>query len=130
MLSSYYVIILPIGVVIAGIGMAFNHVITVWQWITFYRRPGHLSPRIARHFVNVLILSPLMMIIGTTSACILLPDFDTRFHVPIFYIFSGFCVLAISIGYKCVTNSLSNGQQIRCCNKCQDWIIWFFHGSR
>ena len=109
--------------------MAFNHVITVCQWITFYRRPGHLSPRIARHFVNVLILSPMMMIIGTTSACILLPDINARLNVPLFYIFSGICVLAIFIGHKCVATKIGEGKPIRCCNICKDWIIWFLHGD-
>ena len=109
--------------------MVFNHVIIVWQWITFYRRPGHLSPRIARHFVNMLILSPIMMIIGTISACALLPDINARFHIPILFILSLFFVLGIFIGYKCITNRLGQGLSVGCGDRCRDWIIWFFHGK-
>ena len=63
-MAGFYLTIFPLGALIAAAGAYFNHVITVWQWLSIYSKPPPLSPRIAKHFVSSLALVPILMFVG------------------------------------------------------------------
>ena len=63
-LSAFYMSLFPFGTLIAAAGTYFNHILTVSQWLTINKKPQELSPRIAKHFVNSLILIPLLAFAG------------------------------------------------------------------
>ena len=125
-MASYYILILPIGPLISSIGILYNHIIILFQWMTFYRRPGHLSPRIAMHFVNMLILIPILFLIGTISGAVLLPDFNARLHLPLFVIFILLMFLIFFLVRASMKNRISRGKKAGC-SKCEKWSTWFFH---
>ncbi len=86
-LAAFYVTLFPLGALFAGAGAYFNHVITVWQWLTIYRKPPPLSPRIAKHFVHFMVLFPALMFVGAVVTFSFLPSFRPSIHIPMHLFF-------------------------------------------
>ena len=69
------------------------------------------------HFVNMLILVPILFLIGMISGAVLLPDFNARLHIPIFVIFILLMFLIFFLVRASMKNRISRGKKAGC-SKC------------
>ena len=122
-MASFYTTLFPLGALIAAAGAYFNHIMTVWQWLTIYRKPAPLSPRIAKNFVQFMILIPALMLIGGIVTIALLSD--AWIHIPMFIFYTFLFSFIIYIIHRAIKYKVYNGTIYT--KRLSRWLVKYFH---